>query len=338
MRKQLRTGSVILTGVMIGACSLFAGPSLEPDKTPLVGSPLEVVWSVPGRFTGVAAADGSPIAFATRERGELVAVDARTGSVTGTGREADIRVRVGSRQGQPMILAFSPWGSRVRAFNAAGDTLWTHDTSDGVDDAWPADLDGDGDSETVIGLNGGGGVWVLGPDGRVLWSDRSIGNVWHVTAGAMDERKLRVVTTSAAGQVHVFGTDGARIRNLAARSYATDIRFGDQPFFGGMGDTATAAVGTLDPSGWMKTFSGSIAGFAATPAIPWVAVGTRGGSVYAFRASDGALGGVVTQLGFSPEVAWSRGSAGPLLLVASSTGLTAYRVGSAPPSSPAGVR
>ena len=225
-----------------------------------------------------------------------------------------------------MLLTFSPWGDRVSAFNARGEPLWAHETSDGVDDLWPADLDGDGSSEVVIGLNGGGGVWALGADGRVLWSDRSIGNVWHVTAGPMDGGTLRVATTSAAGLVHVFAASGEKVRDLQARFYATDIRFGDQPYVGGSEEGGGSALATLDPSGWLTKFSGAIGAGATRPSLPWVAVSTMGGSVYAFRAANGSLDGVVTQQGMSPEVAWTGEGKSLLLVVASNSGLKAYRV------------
>ena len=193
-----------------------------------------------------------------------------------------------------MIVSFDSWGQVIRASTPAGETLWTHTPTDGIDDAWPVDLDGDGNSEVVVGLNGGGGVSALGTGGRVLWSDRSIGNVWTVTAGPMDD-KLRVLTTSAVGQVHVFSVTGERVRDLDARCYATDIRLGDQPFVGGSGEGGSF-VATLDPSGWMTkvTDRAGIGALAAAPSLAWIGVSTHGGNVYALRASTGAIEGVAS--------------------------------------------
>ncbi len=227
-----------------------------------------------------------------------------------------------------MIVTFGAWGDRVAAYTTSGEALWAYDTSDGIDDVWPVDLDGDGDSEVVAGLNGGGGVLALTTGGNLLWNDRSIGNVWHVTAGPMDNKTLRVLTTSATGQVHVFSVTGERVRNLGTRCYATEIRVGDQPFVGGSGNDGSV-VATLDPNGWVTKVSGREAGIAslvAVPSVPWVGVSTVAGNVYALRASNGAVDGVAPGQGRAPQLAWASTAEGPLLIVASNGGLKAYRV------------
>jgi len=327
MRLPEKALLAVVLAVELGTQGCFWDLPVDTPETPLPGPPLELVWSLDGDWSGVAVPQGSPVLYASRSR-QLVTVDARDGSATARGRDVGHRLRVGVYKGHAMIISFGAWGQQVAAYTSGGEPLWTHDTNEGIDDVWPVDLDGDGESEVVVGLNGGGGVLALGAGGRVLWSDRSIGNVWQVTAGPLDDKILRVLTTSATGQVHVFSVTGERVRNLKARCYATEIRLGDQPFVGGSGDDGSV-VATLDPSGWITKVSQREAGIgslAAAASVPWIAVSTIAGNVYALRASSGALDGVASAQGRAPEVAWANTADPPLLIVASGGGLRAYRV------------
>ena len=96
-----------------------------------------------------------------------------------------------------------PWSK------APGKPLWSYLGGGGVDDVWAADLNGDGLDEVIIGYNGGTGVHVLDHSGKLLWKNTAVANVWHVDAGnfAGDGRPA-VVTTSAAGKVHLLQADG----------------------------------------------------------------------------------------------------------------------------------
>lgn len=313
--------------------------SVDTPETPLPGAPLELVWSLDGGWDGVVVPPGSAIVYASRSR-QLVTVDPRDGSATPLGRDVGHTLRAGVHKGQAMIVSFGAWGQQLAAYTGGGEPLWTHDTTDGIDDVWPVDLDGDGESEVVVGLNGGGGVLALGAGGRLLWSDRSIGNVWNVTAGPMDDKVLRVLTTSATGEVHVFSVIGERVKNLRARCYATEIRLGDQPFVGGSGEDGSV-VATLDPSGWITKVSDRGAGIgslAAAASVPWIGVSTVGGNVYALRASTGAMDGVASAQGRAPELAWAKVADSSLLIVASRAGLRAYRVAQSRTPSNAAVR
>jgi hypothetical protein len=167
----------------------------------------------------------------------------------------------------------------------------------------------------------------LGAGGRLLWSDQSIANVWHVTAGPMDDKTLRVVTTSAGGQVHVFSTTGERVKDIQPRFYAHHIRLGDEPFIAGGDDGSVVA--TLDPSGWLVRLSDREAGIgslAAASSVPWVGASTVSGDIYAFRATDGKVEGVGWEPGRSPQLVWAGTGDSALLLCASRGGLRAFRV------------
>ncbi|MCC6739607.1 MAG: hypothetical protein IT452_11235 [Planctomycetia bacterium] len=65
--------------------------------------------------------------------------------------------------------------SPVKLVSHEGKLLWTFpdegksDRSPAADQMVAGDLDGDGKAEFAVGMNGGGGLFVLGKDGRIAW-------------------------------------------------------------------------------------------------------------------------------------------------------------------------
>jgi imidazolonepropionase-like amidohydrolase len=303
---------------------------------PIPGLPkLQVAWSLEGMWRGVAAELGSPVAYATRSN-KLVSVELKSGMVTELADFVAPWLRLGTRQGKPMIVAFGMWGRAVTAYTNAGDSLWTHETPDGVDDVWPADLNGDGETEVVVGLNGTGGLEVLGPDGQSRWHDTSIGNVWGVSAGRLADKALRVLAVSPFGEVSVFSADGQRLPDVEVPCAVQAIRVADRPYVGCMRDNQTH-VATLDRAGWTTKVGGHPPfPIAAVDGVPWIAVSPSSpNAVFALRASTGHIDGYALDVGRFPEMAWAGPAASPLLLVASEAGLRAYRVRPNPQAHPA---
>ena len=134
----------------------------DPQVAPEYHAKLDPVWSLRGAWHGVATDDASGAIYALAWRGKAVEVDA-TGSVV---RELTLPGVQGSTLrlahlgagGQVALLAFRVWSDQVKAYDLAGKELWTYPggRSDGIDDVWPADLDGDGTDETIVGFNGRG--------------------------------------------------------------------------------------------------------------------------------------------------------------------------------------
>src|SRR5262249_48332879 len=125
--------------------------------------------------------------------------------------------------GDRVLLAFGVWRPQLKAYDPSGKELWAYPgaRSVAIDDVWAADLDGDGLDETIIGYNAGAGVDVVDNEGKLLWKSTAIGDVWHVHAGAaLGDGHRQVVTSSAAGNVHVFGRDGRQFADRDAGCYA----------------------------------------------------------------------------------------------------------------------
>jgi hypothetical protein len=77
-----------------------------------------------------------------------------------------------------------------------------------VDGAHWGDLNGDGNDEMIVGMNGGGGLQAWSADGKKLWSV-ALGNVWNqAIVPATQDQPARVFATEAGGTVRVFDAQG----------------------------------------------------------------------------------------------------------------------------------
>jgi outer membrane protein assembly factor BamB len=184
-------------------------------------------------------------------------------------------------------------------------------------------------------------VHALSRDGEVLWKDTSIGNVWHVTAADITgDGRPEVITTSAAGQVHVFSGEGAKLRNLPGPRgmYAWIVRAAPAAagrpavlFAGGSGRGGhNRSIGAMDADGsslWVVDIPGQVVTMSAAPSGSWLAVGCEGGQVLVLSASDGSVAAHRNVRGQRPNLEWLQTDGGEILLIASGRELTAVNVG-----------
>jgi len=324
----------------------------EARQTAPTAKGLEVAWSLVGMWSGVAADERSGTLYALDRFGRCVELDSK-GELL---RQISLP-RAGSRlrlarfrhQERPTLLKFTAWLEELRAFDSDGKELWSYGLAGGIDDVWAADLNGDGTDEVIVGFNGGTGLHVLDSEGQLLWKSVGIANVWHVCAGNVwGGDTAQVVTTSAAGDVHVFSSDGTKRTDLATGCYATMVCVGkvsDQDkeatiFAAGsplgiramLRGEVVAALTSDGRAKWslrlpagngMDVISASLA-----PTRPWLAIGMRNGDVHVVDAQTGKLIASTRDPGADAEVAWATpgGTAAPLLLVATGRKLNAFRV------------
>jgi len=252
-------------------------------------------------------------------------------------------------EGGGVLLTFSVWGEELRAYDLNGKQLWSYPRASGIDDVWGFDLNGDKSDEVIVGYNGGTGLHVLDSKGHLLWKSAAIGNVWHVCAGDVwGEGTPQVVTTSAAGQVHVFGSDGKRRKDVDAGCYASMVRIGKLSekdkvatilvagsALGGGADKETEILTALSGDGTKKWSLELPAGARPhvdsaylAPGESWLAVGMRGGQVHVVDIEKGEIIASVNDQGKRPEVGWvtSKDAGTPLLVVATGSKLNAFRI------------
>ncbi len=305
---------------------------------------LQQVWAVDQAAVAVACDDVSQTVFAADMTGRCWKIDYQ-GNQQESVQLADDPSVLRTANLIPgeatQLLSFSGWGPTVKALNTGGAALWTYELGQGVNDVWAYDLDGDGLSEVVIGYNGATGLHVLDHEGKPIWKNTQLGNVWNVSAGVVRANEPPVVvSTSAQGMVHVFSADGNRIDNLRASCYATMIRIADgesltkpQIIVGGTGDRGEVLLG-MDAEGqehWKVTLAGRgghIDSALVATGAPWIALGMRGGAVHVVDVEQGTVIATASGQGHAPQVAWLRPDlqAPPLLLVASGRQLTAFRI------------
>ncbi len=320
----------------------------QEEQETLTGPKLEKAWSVEGALLSVAADPTGARALAGAIDGELFTLtfDGRREPAVDAPEKFSpaIALRLGNLAGdrEPEIISFTVWGQSVDARTSGGDALWSHPGGDGVDDVWAADLNGDGLCEVIVGHNGGTGLHVLDNRGELLWKNTRIGNVWHVcAANVIGDAKPEVITTSAAGRVHLFSHEGKELGTLDPGLYGNMVRTvrikpADETqaiIAAGAGGDGLRAV-CLNGDGakrWtIPLASGKRAHIVAATAAngkPWMAFGLGDGLVKVVEASAGKIIGEIAGQGQRPDVAWlePKGEA-PLLLVASGKGVTAYRV------------
>jgi hypothetical protein len=97
----------------------------------------------------------------------------------------------------------------------------------GLDGAHWGDLDGSGNDDMIIGMNGFGGLEALSSDGKKLWS-ASMANVWgQAIVPAVSNRPALVLATDASGSIHVLDAAGHHLNALRPEGgYYTGIAAG----------------------------------------------------------------------------------------------------------------
>lgn len=314
---------------------------------------LERVWSVDGRWNGVVFDKDKGVIFALGVFGNCAELDVagKTQRSLNLGKGYAMTLRLARSRGESgnKLLAFHTWSTDLRAYDLDGNHLWSYPRATGIDDVWAADLNGDNAEEVIVGYNGGGGVHVLNGEGQLLWKTTAVGNVWHVCAGDVRGTGQRqVVTTSAAGMVHVFGSKGKRYRDLDAGCYASMVRAGrlspkDKKatvfvagsVSGAEGKDRTQVLSALAPDGgrgWsIPLATGAmreVSSCLLAPGKSWLAVGITVGEVSVVDVQAGRIIATAKGQGMMPEIGWaSRGDDDePLLLVATGDKLNAFRV------------
>ncbi len=328
--------TVTLTAFLIDA-------SLAQDKSPALKG-MEQAWSLKGAWTGVVSDEKKGLIYSVGLGGKCVEVDlaGKKQREMNLPQNSGAIVRLAnlSRDGGKVLLAFTAWSGELRAYDLDGKQLWSY--ASGIDDVWASDLDDDGSDEVIVGYNGGVGLHVLDSKGQLLWKTTGIGNVWHVCAGNVwGEGAPQVVTTSAAGQVHVFSSDGKNRKDIDAGIYANMVRvaklsekdkaamiFVAGSALDGKPNPTTEMLTALTVYGaknWTLALPAGtpphVDSAQVAPGKPWLALGMRGGKVHVVDIEKGEMIASVSEQGMTPEVGWatSKDSGAPLLLVA--TGL-----------------
>jgi hypothetical protein len=354
----------------LGSLAVAPSPHRLSSQSPGVSSPsvsrLTLRWSLDGAWTGVAADERAPTGYALARGGRCVEIDASGKIVREVAfkQESGSLLRLAHVSGTARLvwLAFSVWSTELHAYGPDGTRLWVYPHA-GINDVWTADVNGDHVDDVIVGFNGRDGLHVLDSQGQLLWKTTAIGNVWHVAAGDVwgSAGPQPVVTTSAAGLVHVFRNGGQSRVDLPVlrmppapvvpETYATMVRVGkatktdraatifavgERPMKGsGPRTEHVAALSLVGDKEWTLELPARtlhVDSAALASGQPWLAVGLRDGRVHVIDVAQGRIIGTVDDQGSVPEVSWARGRTTPLLLVATGTKLNAFSVATGAPA------
>lgn len=315
---------------------------------------LERRWTIRGRFEDAAATPDGKHLYLLGRGGKIdryeasddretmskqMTVNANSGRLLRLARLQKLNADANDRDFD--FVTFDPWGGSVVATSSTGTTLWEHAGGSGVDDAWPADIDGDEIDEVIVGYNGGTGIRVLDSAGEIIWKNDEIGNVWHVDAVDLDQDgTVETVSTSAQGAVHVFDQKGEMLRTMKLSLYGNMIRTmpgskDEKPmiFVAGSADDGEELV-AIDATG-NEQFSVALPdnGVHHVDAMNvdaetgWVAVAMRGGMVHVVDANEGKIIATANQPTRSTDIAWQvRPDQTPLLVICWNGSVDAYEV------------
>lgn len=113
----------------------------------------------------------------------------------------------------------------IMMINLAGEVLWSHTFNESIDDRRLGDIDGDGLSEVLVGLDGGGGLHLFDIGGKKLWSDTTREEYWSqaILDTALDEQAV-VLSSTDDGEVVRYGPDGSKVGTIQPRGeYIADF-------------------------------------------------------------------------------------------------------------------
>ena len=124
-------------------------------------------------------------------------------------------IEAGQHKDGIRLLGYSNWGHEVTAVDRTGKELWSYPCGSGVDGAHWGNITGDGNDEMIIGMNGGGGLHAVSPEGKKLWAFSKIGNVWNqAIVPARGNSPAMIFATEAGGSIKVFDANGKQIQTL----------------------------------------------------------------------------------------------------------------------------
>ena len=321
---------------------------------------LEIAWSMPGPWSGVAGAPADGTIYAAAPGDSTLPPAFALVSATAHIREIDFNGKVrreiataGFRTAKialarfpglpgPVFLLFNDFADGVHAVDADGKLLWTHPATAGATDVAVAGAAVVSSDAVIISYYKG--VEVLDTSGKLLWESRVVDGAWHVSAGdVLGTGKPQVVTASNSGRVSIFGSDGARLRDIDPGTYATMVRVAKispsdaAPTIFAMGARPTESmvtVAALSGTGkieWTtklpsKTTPPSIYSASVAPGKPWVAVGLGDGQVFVVDTGQGRIAASIDGQSLFPEVNWVTDRAGgdPRLIVSTHDSLHAF--------------
>jgi WD40 repeat protein len=306
---------------------------------------LEMAWSIGGAYSGVTVGADHRTIYAIDRKKRCSVLDPSGLTIRSTlldWNPGNARL-ASSLDGKETLIGFSTWSPSFSVFTADGKKLWEDGVGQGIDDVWPADLNGDGIDEIIVGYNGSTGLHVFSIEGQRLWHNAGIGNVWHVTAGDVEGLgKKAVISTSAQGKVHIFdAADGHSIRTLDPKLYGNMVR--TAPAIPSSKGEVILVVGSEKAKKTMVAMSGegkvhwrleigtdanSCTELIVSPDGALAALACMGDLLCVVDIAKGQIIARARDLGRISGVAWCRQpeGAGPLLLVCSENGLSAFKI------------
>jgi hypothetical protein len=310
---------------------------------------LEMAWSLPGSWSGVAPSENG-IYATSPDADAVMAMFFVKATMPGYIREIDydgsirqeiplpsfksMRLAVAHFSGssKPVFLMYgsfverNPQPSDVRAFDDQGNLLWAHPSLQAASDI--AVLSSGNNSDKVAIGYATGGFSILNSDGQLMWTSITKRKVYHVAAGDVrGEGTPQAISTSEFGRVHIFDLAHGDVASLDPGTQASMVRVGKLSdsdraatiFAIGAKQTESAATVTSLSGDGNVNWSVHLPSNITPPYIyssslasgrPWLAVALQGGQVYVVDGKQGTIIGSIDGQTLLPEVGWIAGKDG----------------------------
>ncbi len=156
---------------------------------------------------------------------------------------------LGKLEGKPIFVQFETWGDDVTAYAMDGKRLWGFASGgSGID--WLSALRFDANNTGyAIGYNGGGGVELLGPNGKSRWLAKADWNAWCVTGLSTGPTSPEQVVSVGPQDAVMFDGAGKQTKTFATG----DIGAVGSVDLDGDGVEELLTLGTTVSSGQMLT-------------------------------------------------------------------------------------
>lgn len=117
----------------------------------------------------------------------------------------------GFRDGAPFLVPYAVWAQTITAYDRTGKELWTFKPNGdaGIDSVAPIRLDKT-NTGVVLGYNGGGGVDIVGSDGKLIKHINVKANVWTVCGARLSSQLPEAAIVVEQGAL-AFSTSGATL-------------------------------------------------------------------------------------------------------------------------------